>query len=133
MAGTAAALGATALFLATDERLYLAIAYSGYFLNLFNLVPISPLDGGRVAKMFSRRMWILGLALLAGLALVHVSVPLIIIGIFALMHSLRPQPPGPDEAEVSPRDRVNMAANYFGLAAFLAVGMYFAGVLLHRN
>ena len=133
MAGTAAALGATSLYLATDQRLYLAIAYSGYFLNLFNLVPISPLDGGRVAKMFSRRIWILGLALLAGLALVHLSIPLIIIGLFALMNSLRPQPPGPDEHEVSQRDRVNMAANYFGLAAFLAVGMYFAGILLHQN
>ena len=135
MAGTAAALGSTALYLATDQRLYLAIAYSGYFLNLFNLVPMSPLDGGRVAVMFSRRMWILGLALLVGLFFLHPSPQLAIIGVFALMHSFQRQtaPAGPDEAQVSPRDRANMAINYFGLAAFLAVGMYFAGVLLHQN
>jgi Zn-dependent protease len=132
MAGTMAALGATALFLVTDIRMYLAVAYSGFFLNLFNLVPMSPLDGGRVAQMFSRRMWILGLALMAGLFVLHPSPQLAIIGVFALIHSLsrRSAALGPDEIQVTPKDRATMAWNYFGLAAFLTVGMLLAGRLL---
>ena len=135
MAGTLAALGATSLFLVTDVRMYLVVAYSGYFLNLFNLVPISPLDGGRVAQMFSRRMWILGLILMAGLFVLHPSPQLAIIGVFALIHSLsrRTAPQGPDEVQVTPKDRSNMAMNYFGLAAFLTVGMLLAGKLLGKD
>jgi Zn-dependent protease len=30
----------------TDSSLMLAISYAGFFLNLFNLIPLSPLDGG---------------------------------------------------------------------------------------
>ena len=48
------------MFYATHERIWLALAYTGFFINLFNLVPISPLDGGRIAQMFSRRAWIVG-------------------------------------------------------------------------
>lgn len=135
MAGTAAALAATSLYLVTDQRLYLALAYAGFFLNLFNLVPMSPLDGGRVAQMFSRRMWILGLALMAGLFILHPSLQLAIIGMFALMHSFsrRAAPAGPDEQAVTPRDRTRMATNYFGLAAFLTVGMLLAAQLLGKG
>ena len=32
-----------------DSDLLLAVAYSGFFINLFNLIPLSPLDGGRIA------------------------------------------------------------------------------------
>jgi Zn-dependent protease len=132
MAGTVAALGATTLFLMTDTRMYLAIAYSGFFLNLFNLVPMSPLDGGRVAQMFSRRLWILGLILMAGLFVLYPSPQLAIIGVFALIHSLsrRAAAAGPDEIQVTSKDRTSMAANYFGLAAFLTVGMLLAKQLL---
>jgi Zn-dependent protease len=135
MAGTLAALGATTLFLLTDTRMYLAVAYSGYFLNLFNLVPMSPLDGGRVAQMFSRRMWILGLILMAGLFVMYPSPQLAIIGVFALFHSLsrRSAAQGPDEIQVTPKDRVHMAVNYFGLAAFLTMGMLLAGQLLGKE
>jgi Zn-dependent protease len=135
VAGTLAALGATTLFLATDTRVYLAVAYSGFFLNLFNLVPMSPLDGGRVAQMFSRRMWILGLIVLAGLFVLHPSPQLGIIGVFALIHSLsrRAAAAGPDESQVTPKDRARMAVSYFGLAAFLTVGMLLAGKLLGKG
>lgn len=135
VAGTAAALGATTLFLLTEQRIYLAVAYGGYFLNLFNLVPMSPLDGGRVAQMFSRRMWLVGLLLMIGLFVLHPSPQLGIIGVFALMHALsrRAAPVGPDEAQVTPKDRTRMAVNYFGLAAFLTLGMLLAGQLLGKN
>jgi Zn-dependent protease len=44
-------VGALAVFAAgeaSDSRLLLALAYTGFFLNLINLVPIGILDGGRI-------------------------------------------------------------------------------------
>ncbi len=45
----AGSLGALAVYVAAeaqDSRFLFALAYTGFFLNLFNLVPIGPLDGG---------------------------------------------------------------------------------------
>jgi Zn-dependent protease len=45
----AGGLGALAVWIAgdvTDSRLLLALAYTGFFLNLLNLLPVPPLDGG---------------------------------------------------------------------------------------
>src|SRR5262249_40491188 len=37
---------------ATGSRLLQAIGYTGFFLNLFNLIPIGFLDGGSIARSF---------------------------------------------------------------------------------
>ncbi|HEX7508186.1 MAG TPA: hypothetical protein VF550_15525, partial [Polyangia bacterium] len=60
---------------------------------------------------------------------------LAIIGVFALIHSLsrRAASAGPDELQVTQKNRVSMAANYFGLAAFLTVGMLLAKQLLGKG
>src|SRR4051812_24069594 len=49
--GTAASLVCAALYLVTGARLLLSLAYTGFLLNLFNLIPVRPLDGGRVAQI----------------------------------------------------------------------------------
>lgn len=41
----------------------------GFWLNLFNLVPWSPLDGGRISQVLSRHLWVLGILLLGLFAL----------------------------------------------------------------
>src|SRR5262249_53429981 len=51
--GTAASLAVAALYLVTRSELCLSLAYTGFFLNLFNMIPLHPLDGGRVAQVFS--------------------------------------------------------------------------------
>ena len=38
---------------AQDSRFLLALAYVGFFLNLFNLVPIGFLDGGHLMRSWS--------------------------------------------------------------------------------
>ena len=58
------ALGAIACFvwyLKTHSDLALNLAYVGFFLNLFNLLPVPPLDGGRVTAAVSPWIWIPGL------------------------------------------------------------------------
>lgn len=43
------------------------IAYLAAFLNFFNLLPVPPLDGGRITAALSPWLWILGLLLMAAL------------------------------------------------------------------
>jgi Zn-dependent protease len=66
IAGGLAAAACLPLYYHTHQNLYLSLFYIGCFLNLFNLVPISPLDGGRVVAALSPRLWLVGLALLVG-------------------------------------------------------------------
>jgi Zn-dependent protease len=94
IAGGLGALAALVLGEALDSRLLLALAYAGFFLNLFNLIPIGFLDGGFIARSFRllrrgagdpdperarRRGWTVGflygavaLALVAGMVVAHV-------------------------------------------------------------
>jgi Zn-dependent protease len=39
--------------------------------HLFNLLPVSPLDGGRIVAAISRWLWIVGLVGLVGLFVLH--------------------------------------------------------------
>jgi ribosomal protein L20A (L18A) len=57
-------LGAVAVLLiamATDYQPLYAVAQIGFFLNLINLLPIHPLDGGRIVTAISRWLWVVGL------------------------------------------------------------------------
>jgi Zn-dependent protease len=131
IAGTVAALVACALFFVTHSPLYLALAHTGFLLNLFNLTPFGFLDGGRVVKLFSRKMWIVGaLVLMTMFALTH-SLQLLLIGLLSLPSVFSKQGPPPGDEEVKPSERVNMAFHYFGLCGFLAAGMYLSQRLLH--
>lgn len=66
--GTAGAFAAYALGLWTGHPAYIAVAYIGFFLNLINLLPIHPLDGGHIAVAVSRWLWLAGL--IGGLAVI---------------------------------------------------------------
>jgi Zn-dependent protease len=131
LAGTAIALAAAALGLLAGSRLFMALAYTGFFLNLFNLTPLSPLDGGRVAQAFSRRAWVFGLVLLVGLFLVTHSPQLLLIAALALPRLFGKQRSGEQEREVlSPGLQRTWAVRYFGLTAFLGIALYLSGSVL---
>jgi Zn-dependent protease len=75
-------LGATAvLWLAGEYHspLLLALAYAGFFINLFNLIPISPFDGGRIVAILSPRIWLLGAPILVGVFLMIPSPMFLVI------------------------------------------------------
>jgi len=67
----------------------LAVAYSGFFLNLFNLIPVVPLDGGRAMAALSPAVWVAGLASLIVLAFLYPSPILIMIVLFGPYESYR--------------------------------------------
>jgi Zn-dependent protease len=60
--GVAASFGALGLSEVYDSELMRVLAYTGFFMNLFNLLPIVPLDGGRTAAALSPKLWFVGVA-----------------------------------------------------------------------
>jgi Zn-dependent protease len=128
--GSAGAAGVLALAHATNSRLLEAVAFTGFFLNLFNLLPVVPLDGGRAAAALHPLVWIAGLVGLAGIAVWHPNPILflfLIIGGLEAWKRLRAWRKGdPETAEyyaVTRNQRIAVAVTYLGLAALLVVGM----------
>ncbi len=80
--GTAGALAAFALGVFLENQLLLVIANVGFFLNLINLLPIHPLDGGRISTAVTRWLWLVGL--IGGLVVVIWLKSIIFIIIWAL-------------------------------------------------
>jgi Zn-dependent protease len=90
--GTVGALVTLELSHVFNSPLLRALAYTAFFINLFNLVPALPLDGGRVAGALHPALWIFGLAAAGIFAFLHPSPVLIfilIIGIFELVKRWR--------------------------------------------
>ncbi len=59
--GAAASFAVLGAGIALDSDLLRVLAYTGFFLNLFNLLPVLPLDGGRTAAALSPKLWVAGL------------------------------------------------------------------------
>jgi Zn-dependent protease len=128
IAGTLATLVPLVLWLATGAEFWRALAYIGFILNLFNLLPVVPLDGGRAVAALSPAVWIAGLAGLLVLAFVYPSPIMILILVFGAMESwrrwrTRSTPEGKAYYAIAPRTRALVALVYLGLAAALAVGV----------
>ena len=109
--------------------LFLALAYTGFFINLFNLLPLSPLDGGRITAILSPRIWLLGAPILVALFFWRPSPILILIAILSipsLIRAWRFNPADPANAAyyaASPALRVQYGFLYLVLMGFLAVMM----------
>jgi Zn-dependent protease len=85
IAGTLAATAALALYAATQNEVLLLAAWLGFFLNLFNLVPVWQLDGAWVLAPVSKWFQAAGFAVVAALALFHVvSIFLIVIALLGV-------------------------------------------------
>jgi Zn-dependent protease len=125
--GTAGAAACEMLFVVTGNPLFRALAYSGFFLNLFNLAPIGFLDGGRIATALSPWLWVIGAAVMAGMMFLHPNVIVFLILLMSLPRLFFLFRAKTDEEkryfEVPPVRRAFMAAAYFGLIGFLLVGM----------
>ncbi len=130
LAGTVGALACYFLARQYDNGLLLALSYSGFFLNLFNLIPLSPFDGGRITAILSPRIWFFGIPILVGLFLWRPSPMLVVMGLLALpqlMKAFRFNPSLPENAvyyRSSLETKVTYGAVYLALAGFLAIMTY---------
>lgn len=68
-----------------DSGLLLALAQAGFLINLFNLIPIHPLDGGRISAILSPRLWLIGAPLLVAVWIYQPSPILIVIALLAFL------------------------------------------------
>jgi Zn-dependent protease len=124
-------LGAAAVWWygeATDNNLLIAVAFTGFFLNLFNLLPIVPLDGGRAVAALHPAFWLVGLIGLAALTFVAPNPILILILLVSAMElwnrwRSRDTPEARTYYSIAPWQRVAVAVTYLGLAAALGVAM----------
>lgn len=128
VAGSLAALVPLALWLATGADFWRALAYLGFLLNLFNLLPVVPLDGGRAMAALSPLVWMAGLAALVVLAVIYPSPILFLILVFGALESWRRwkgrnTPESKAYYDVAGRTRALVAIVYLGLAVALSVGV----------
>lgn len=127
LVGTVGALVCYFLARSYHSDLLLALSYSGFFINLFNLIPISPFDGGRITAIVSPRIWLLGVPVLVGLFLWRPSPMLILVAILAapnVWKAIKFDRNAPENIayyDVSAQTRLNYGLAYLALAAYLAV------------
>lgn len=96
LAGLVAAMVTAALFFATGNPLFAAVAKFGAFINLMNLAPVWHLDGARAFGAFAKRdRWVAITSLVAGAMVSWNPLPLV-IAMICLVRSGAPDPPRRD-------------------------------------
>lgn len=122
VAGALASWVALKIFDFTYDPLYLAIAVAGFVLNLFNLTPIAPLDGGRIAAAITKWMWVGGAGIILWLTLAFANpflLILLVLSVFQIWRAI-----GEERRkrfyDVSISQRASIAVTYFVLVGFLA-------------
>ncbi len=123
--GAVACLGIYAL---TGDDFWRALAFTGFFLNLFNLAPVVPLDGGRAMAAMSPALWFVGFAGIAVLCIVAPNPILFLILLFGGMETwrrwkARKSPEAQAYYKVSKRNRVLVGVVYIALVVALILGM----------
>lgn len=126
--GTIATLVPLGIWLATGSDFWRALAYIGFILNLFNLLPVVPLDGGRAMAALSPAVWLVGLAAIVALTVFYPSPILLLILVFGAMESwrrwkARATPQGRAYYAVPARTRALVGIVYLGLATALSIGV----------
>jgi Zn-dependent protease len=126
--GSIATLVPLGLWLATGEEFWRALAFIGFFLNLFNLLPVLPLDGGRAMAAVSPWLWFAGFVGLIALTVFFPNPILLLVVLFGGLETWRRwkqrhTPEGQAYNRVAPRTRALVALTYLSLAALLAVGV----------
>src|ERR671936_1403551 len=128
--GSIGCLVPLALYGLTGNNLFRALAFIGFFLNLFNLLPIVPLDGGGAMAAISPLVSLAGFARLLAGPDIFPNPIIILIVLFAGLEGwrrfkARKSPEQQEYHRVSRGTRIGVAAVYIGLALLLVVGMHY--------
>jgi Zn-dependent protease len=111
---------------ATGSEFFLALAFVGFFINLFNLIPIVPLDGGRAAGALHPALWFVGLLMMIALVVINPNpllVIIVVLGGLDLWNRWRARGEAGDYYRLTVGHRVAVAVVYLGLIAVLGVAM----------
>lgn len=133
--GTLGAIFCHTMYLFTGTELLLLLAWFGYLLNLFNLLPVPPLDGGRITAAVSPWIWMPGLLGLVWMIFAQwratgsPSFLLVLLLFFAwprIVQTLRQRRTREANPyyDISRRAKWTMGAWYFGLGVALIALFY---------
>ena len=141
VAGAIAAMVCLALAREYPNTVWAPLAYFGFFLNLFNLIPIVPFDGGRVLGAIDRRIWIIGFLGLVAFQIwswvngnTNFFLLLFVVLAATQLWSRRSKPNTPEDKayyDVPTAERIVLGLAYFGLAAVLVLGMTISHGLIY--
>ncbi|HEX8251816.1 MAG TPA: site-2 protease family protein [Thermoanaerobaculia bacterium] len=126
-AGTIASLVCLQIYKWLHDPLWLLIAFLGFALNLFNLLPLGMLDGGRISAAITKWMWLFG-----GGVLVYkvwdqpnpLTIVILILAAFQVYASILREQTDAQFYEVSGPQRAAIAVLYFALVIFLGHQTY---------
>ena len=128
--GSIACLIPAGLWVATGDEFWQALAFTGFFLNLFNLVPVVPFDGGRAMAAMAPWMWFVGLGAMFVLLLVAPNpfvVLFLLLGGYTTYQRWKTRKSGEEGNaayyRVKPAHRLAVGVVYVGLLVLLGVGM----------
>jgi len=120
-------------------QLLRALAYFGFLINLFNLIPLTPLDGGRVTSLLSKWFNVAGLVIAAGLLLFEMQTGttispilflVLIFGAFSTYQRFRSTIVNPAYYAVDAQTKVIVGLLYLGLIFALGLGMLQTSAIL---
>jgi Zn-dependent protease len=128
--GTVGAAACLAIGEASGSDLFRALAYIGFFINLINLIPVVPFDGGRAMAAMAPWMWFVGFGAMLAFFIAFPNPILILFLVLGGMETWRRwKQRGAEEGNeayyrVSPRARVLVGLVYIALIAACAIGMH---------
>jgi Zn-dependent protease len=127
--GGVGSLVALAIFVVTLNFIWLDLAYFSFFINLLNLIPVLPLDGGHIGRVLSPLLGVLGLVLLAALYFVpgspfQGSIFILLIGFLGINEVMRGFNTPVRQMVMRQADRITVAVMYGGLAVLLGLGFW---------
>jgi Zn-dependent protease len=115
---------------ATGDEFWRALAFTGLFLNLFNLIPVVPFDGGRAMAAMAPWMWFVGFGAMLIFFLLFpnpILILFVLLGGFETWRRWKQRKSGEEGNaayyKVPPRARLAVGAVYVGLIVLLALGM----------
>jgi Zn-dependent protease len=123
--------------LATNEPFWIAAAYTAFFLNLFNMIPLAVFDGGRMTAALSPNLWIAGFAIVIVAAIAfHWWSPILLIVVLLSL----PRVISAFRGQLDPRyfavpeaQKVAIGGAYFGLLAVLLGCLVFSHAAIPGN
>jgi len=112
----------------TGNPLFLGLALMGFFLNLFNMMPVYPLDGGWITGAISPYIWIVGLVAIIGLGLTgYMTNPfiwvLLIMSLPRMVNALKRGTLDTAGKITTPAQRATIGLAYVSLCGVLLWGM----------
>jgi Zn-dependent protease len=124
--GSLAALMCVGIYMISGNNLFLALAYTGFMINLFNLIPVHPLDGGRIVTAISPKIWLIGIPMLLYISFKFFNPMIILFLILGCVQAYKQwKKPDADYYNTSMSTKIIFSIIYFGLMALLGIGIFY--------